>query len=121
MGGQPWALLWNAVGVREEGDEFPCEGNPSGGQAMGFRCAGDTSYVAKRWVPAARRNHPTISDLLIAERFLPSQQMMIMLGEAVGFVADVLQQPQGVGVAAEAQGFVAVREIDELFALGERQ
>ena len=35
-----------------------------------------------------------------ASRALP-QNMMIMLGEAVGFVADVLQQTQGVGVAVQ--------------------
>ena len=42
-----------------------------------------------------------------------------MLGEAVGFVADILQQAQGVGAAAETEGLVAVHDVDEFLPLGQ--
>ncbi len=45
--------------------------------------------------------------------------MMIVLGEAVGFVADVLEEAEGVGVTAEAEGFVGVGGEDFFAALGE--
>ena len=46
--------------------------------------------------------------------------MMILLRKSVGFIADVLQEPQGVGVAAEAEGFFGAGDEDLFFALGER-
>ena len=44
-----------------------------------------------------------------------------MLGEAVGLVADVLQQPQGVAVAAQVQRLGGVGREDKLLALGQRK
>jgi hypothetical protein len=45
--------------------------------------------------------------------------MVVVLGEAVGFVADVLEEPQGVRVAAEAEGIFAARDKEFFFALGD--
>ena len=47
--------------------------------------------------------------------------MVIVLGEAVGFVADVLQQAEGEGVAARAERLVFAGEEDFFFLLGERE
>ena len=44
---------------------------------------------------------------------------MVVLGETVGLVADVLQQAQGVGMAAEAKGRVEVHGEDRFLALGQ--
>ena len=54
----------------------------------------------QRSTPPPPRQSPT----LVAKRPFASQQMVVVLGEAVGFVADVLQQPQGVRVAAQRSG-----------------
>ena len=43
-----------------------------------------------------------------------------MLGEAVGFVADVLQQSKAVGVAAEAEWFGFAGQVDFFLTLGNR-
>ena len=45
--------------------------------------------------------------LIVVKRGLMAEHVMVMLREAVGFVADVLQQPQAVGVAAEAARRIA--------------
>ena len=44
-----------------------------------------------------------------------------MLGEAVGLVADVLQQPQGIAVAAQPQRLVAAGHVNLFLALGQRK
>src|SRR5579883_1530305 len=54
------------------------------------------------------------------ELFAP-QNVVVMLGEAVGLVADVLEQPQGRRVPAEAQGLGGVGPEDLLLALGQRE
>ena len=41
---------------------------------------------------------------------------MVVLGESVGFVANLLQEPQCKGIASESQGFLFARQIDFLFA-----
>src|SRR6516225_458143 len=51
---------------------------------------------------------------------LPPQDVVIMLGEAVGFIADVLQQPQSRGMAAQLQRLGVAGPVDLFFALGER-
>ena len=48
-----------------------------------------------------------------------AEHVMVMLREAVGFVADVLQQTQAVGVAAESQWFGVARHVDFFFPFGE--
>lgn len=49
------------------------------------------------------------------------QLVVVVLGEAMGFVPDVLQQAEGERMAAEAKGFVGTGEVDFLFLLGERE
>ena len=44
---------------------------------------------------------------------------MVVLGEPVGLVADILQQPQGVAVPAEMQRLVGIGSEDEFFTLGQ--
>src|SRR5258708_1577262 len=46
--------------------------------------------------------------------------MMVVLGKAVGLVADVLQEPQRVSVAAEPQRLVHAGLVDLLLAFGQR-
>lgn len=55
----------------------------------------------------------------LAQRRFLAQDMVVMLGKAVRFVTDVLQQPQGEGMSAEPQWFGRAGEIDFLFALGQ--
>ena len=57
----------------------------------------------------------------LIERGLLAQQVMIVLGEAVRFVADVLQQAQREGVAAQAQRLFGVGAVDLFAALGQRE
>ena len=45
---------------------------------------------------------------------------MVVLGEALGLIADVFQQPQGVGVAGESQGLALARHEHLLLPLGQR-
>ena len=45
---------------------------------------------------------------------------MVVLGESVGFVAHVLQKPQGKRIASEPQRLFLARLIDLLFAFGQR-
>ena len=58
---------------------------------------------------------------LFSQRPLPPQDVVVVLGEAVRFVAHVLQQPQRVRAAAQPQRFVAAIDVDQLFLLGERE
>ena len=51
----------------------------------------------------------------------PGQDVVVVLGEAVGFVADVLQQPQRVGVAAQPVRFRFARQKHLFLALRQRQ
>ena len=44
-----------------------------------------------------------------------------MLGEAVGLVADVLQQPQGVAVAAQVQRLGQLGGENQFLAFGQRE
>ena len=43
---------------------------------------------------------------------------MVMLGEAVGFVADVLQQPKREGMPAQSVGFFLAGDVNFFFPLG---
>src|SRR2546421_9735370 len=54
-------------------------------------------------------------------QFLSPQNVMIVLGEAVGLVADVLQQPQRRRIPAQAQRLRLTRTVDLFFFLGQRQ
>ncbi len=47
--------------------------------------------------------------------------MMIMLGKAMGFVADILEEAQGVGVAAQVQWLFGVHHVNQFLSFGERQ
>ena len=51
-------------------------------------------------------------------RFSP-ENVVIVLGEAMGFVADVLEEAQAGVVAGEADGFGASLGVDEFFFFGE--
>ena len=53
--------------------------------------------------------------LFEVESLLPPQQMMIMLGKTVGFVADILKQPQGERMACETQRSFATWNEDKFF------
>ena len=57
--------------------------------------------------------------LLVVKRGFMAQDVMVMLRKTVGFVADVLQQTQAVGVAAESQWFGVTRQIDFFIPFGE--
>ena len=57
---------------------------------------------------------------LFTQRRFAAQDVVVVLGEAMGLVAHVLQQPQGVGMPAETQRLVAVGQVNLLFALGKR-
>lgn len=48
-----------------------------------------------------------------------AQYVVVVLGEAVGFVADVLEEAQAGVVAGEADGFGAGLGVDEFFLFGE--
>src|SRR5690348_2915202 len=50
---------------------------------------------------------------------LASEDVVIMLGEAVGFVADVLKEPQRRGVAIEPERLGVAGAVDFLLALGQ--
>ena len=56
----------------------------------------------------------------LPQRLLGSQQVVIVLGEAVGFVADVLEQPEGERPAAEDDRVGAAGDVDLFLALGQR-
>ena len=47
--------------------------------------------------------------------------MVIMLGKAVGLVADVLQQAEGIAVTAQPQRLVAAGHVNLFLALGQRK
>ena len=49
-----------------------------------------------------------------------AEQVVVMLGKAVGFVADELEQSQAEGMPAEAVGLGLAREEDFLFLFGQR-
>ena len=57
----------------------------------------------------------------LPQRRLPPQDVMVVLGEAVGFVADVLQEPQGVGVLREPTRLGLAGHVDFFLALGQRE
>src|SRR4051812_43146666 len=64
-----------------------------------------------------------VSGLLWLLPALPfaAEEVVIVLGEAVGFVADVLEQAQRERMVGEFQGPVRSRQVDFLFLLGERE
>jgi hypothetical protein len=45
--------------------------------------------------------------------------MVVMLGETMGLVADVLKKPQGITVAAQTKRLVGAGRKDELLAFGQ--
>src|SRR3954447_14929685 len=54
-------------------------------------------------------------------QLLAPEDVVVVLGEAVGLVADVLEQAQGGGVPAQAQRLRRAGAVDLLLALGQRQ
>src|ERR1700733_13891523 len=64
---------------------------------------------------AVLRQSPSVPQ----RRFAP-QDVMVVLGKAVGFVADVLQQPQGVRMTREASRLRLPGHEDFLLPLGQR-
>jgi hypothetical protein len=63
--------------------------------------------------PAARGD-------VFVERALAAEDVVVVLGEAVGFVADLLEQAQGRIVAGQADGAAAGLDVELLLALGQR-
>ena len=57
---------------------------------------------------------------LLAQHRFAAQQVVVVLGEAMGFVADVLQQPQRIGMPRESQRLVGPRHVNLFFPLGQR-
>ena len=87
------------------------------------------AIVLRRWDGAEARAALPVSmpvaraspRRLVADLPLPPQDVMVVLGEAVRFVAHVLQQPQRIRAAAQSQRLVAARHVQQLFLLGERE
>ncbi len=50
-----------------------------------------------------------------AEGFLSSEDMVVVLGEAVGFVADLLEEAEAWVVSSEFEGFGLALDVDEFF------
>src|SRR5437870_7740461 len=67
----------------------------------------------------SKMRKPGPSGLVTLEFFSP-QNVMVVLGEAVGLVAHVLEQPQRRGVLAQAQRLGLAGPVDLLLALGQR-
>ena len=70
-----------------------------------------------RVLPVIPRAHSASS--LVSQRLLRSQHVMIMLGEPVGLIANVLQEPEGERAAAEHDRVGPAGDEDLLFTLGE--
>ena len=63
----------------------------------------------RRAASPGRNRQPDRAASFVERRFF-SQHVMIMLREAMRFVANVLQQPQGIGMPAQPQRLVGARE-----------
>jgi hypothetical protein len=57
--------------------------------------------------------------LVLFQGLLPPQDVVVVLGEAVGFVADGLDEAEAGVVAREADGLGLLLDVDELFLLRE--
>ena len=60
-------------------------------------------------------------DACFSQRRFVTQHVVVVLGETMGFVANVLQQPQGVSMTAQSQRFFLTGDEDLFLALGQRQ
>ena len=90
-----------------------------------------SSFPARRWISRVARTALTLirthadhfvhrnAQLVLSERPLLPQHVVIMLGEPVGLVADVLKQPQGERAAAEDDRVGPAGDVDLLLALGQ--
>src|SRR5947209_7838702 len=83
------------------------------------------------WVEGAERRRPTalserwasvapLPRRTLLFQLLPPQQVVVMLGEAVGLVTDVLQQPQRRRVSAQADRLGIAGAVNLLVPLGQR-
>jgi len=53
------------------------------------------------------------------EQFLASQDVVVVLGEAVGLIPDVLEQLAGGGIGRQLQGSGTALEVNIFFFLGD--
>ena len=74
--------------------------------------------------PCTHRSSTAMSPVLLihflAERPLLPEHVVVVLGEAVGLVADVLEQPQGERAAAQDDRVGPAGDVDLLLLLGQR-
>jgi hypothetical protein len=63
--------------------------------------------------------HALLLPQRLVEGGLAAEEVVVVLGEAVGFVADVLEEAEGVAVAGEPAGFGLAGDVDLFFSLGE--
>jgi hypothetical protein len=65
------------------------------------------------------RGFPFFRVLGAAEGAFAAEQVVVVLGESVGFVAHVLEQAQREGIAAQADGFFLAGEKDFFVLFGQ--
>ena len=65
------------------------------------------------------RGFPFFRVLGAAEGAFAAEQVVVVLGESVGFVAHVLEQSQCEGIAAQADGFFLAGEKDFFVLFGQ--
>src|SRR3954452_14756387 len=82
-----------------------------------------SSLVNKmRTIISQRENLPgSVGTLAFVFETLAPEQVMVVLSEAMRFVANVLQKPQGGRVPAQANGFAFTGAVDFFVTLGQRK
>ena len=87
---------------------------PSGPPKTARRAGGIHAASLGELLMYVRDTHPS---RLLLDHALPSQDVVIVLGEAVGFVPDLLEQPQGLVVAGQPDRGGAGLDVNLLFPL----
>ena len=86
-----WPRGCNPVGVENDNASNPRVRGVPRPWALGFYAVGVAVLITTHYSPT--HSHPLLPQLR-----LPAQDVVIMLGKTVGFVADVLQQAESEGV-----------------------
>ncbi len=87
-------------------------------RAMAFKRRRNGEQFALQFLPG-RQELPGKGAVALLEQPFAAQFVVIVLSEAVSFVAHILEQAQRVGVATEPQGFGFTRPKHLFFAFGE--
>ena len=76
--------------------------------------------ASRQWHPLSPRSWRAATGAeVLVEGFLLAEFVVVGLGEAVGFVAHLLEQPQRLVVAGEADGCGFGLDVDFLLAFGQ--